>query len=78
MALPGVELLEGFGLPTRLAQGIVVGAAVALVLFVLSRLFKAKPSNPHLLPARCQSCGWTGNVSKFKPVCPKCANTIAL
>lgn len=78
MALPGVELLEGLGLSHSVSQGIVVGSAVVLVLFVLSRLFKSKPTSTHLLPARCQSCGWTGNVSKFKPVCPKCANKISL
>jgi predicted Zn-ribbon and HTH transcriptional regulator len=78
MALPGVEQLEGLGLSHSMAQGVLVGVAVLLVVFVLSRLLKPKPSNPHLLPARCQSCGWTGSVSKFKPICPKCANKIAL
>ncbi len=51
----------------------IIAAIVALV--VLSRLFKKAPENPHLSLKRC-SCGWQGQVSKYKPVCPKCASPL--
>jgi hypothetical protein len=52
--------------------------AVVVVLAVLRRLFSRPPSSGHLTTSRCQSCGWTGQVSKFKPVCPQCAKPIQL
>jgi hypothetical protein len=51
-----------------------IAAAVAVLVFVaLLRLFKRKPQSAHTEAKRCGSCGWTGEVSRYKPVCPRCA-----
>lgn len=78
MQIPGADFLVEMGVPARAAQGIIIGAALLLAFVILSRLFKPKQGGTHLTPARCGSCGWVGSVSKHKPVCPKCAKTIAL
>lgn len=51
---------------------IALGVAVA-VLVALLRLFKRKPPSAHTELKKCGSCGWSGEVSRYKPVCPKCA-----
>ena len=51
-------------------------AAVVVVLLLLKRLLSRPPAQTHVMTSRCRSCGWTGQVSKFKPVCPKCAKPI--
>jgi hypothetical protein len=48
------------------------------VLWVLRRLLARPKGSSYTVPARCESCGWTGSVSEFKPVCPKCAKPIRL
>ena len=53
--------------------------AIALsvfALFVLKRLFSRAKGGGHLTTTRCPSCGWTGSVSRYKPVCPSCAKTL--
>lgn len=54
-----------------------IGVVIA-VLLLLKRLFSRPAAPKHVVTSRCGSCGWTGQVSKFKPVCPKCAKPIAL
>ncbi|MEW5847510.1 MAG: hypothetical protein AB2A00_01805 [Myxococcota bacterium] len=56
--------------------GHVVGAVVILVaVMVLKKVFATKEENVHVVQTRC-SCGWMGQVSKYKPVCPKCAKPV--
>lgn len=56
----------------------VVGGVLAaiFVLMVVSRLFKASPTAGHTQKKTCSSCGWAGNVSSFKPKCPRCAQPL--
>jgi len=60
---------------TPLHIGAVVLVLVAL--FILSKVFKTKEESTHNAKTRC-ACGWSGSVSKYKPVCPKCAKPIRL
>ncbi len=54
----------------------VVGAVVLfLVLAALKKVFGGKEENVHVLKSRCP-CGWSGQVSKYRPVCPKCAKPV--
>jgi hypothetical protein len=53
-------------------------AAAILVLVVLKKLFARPPVSLHTTQVRCDSCGWTGTVSKYKPICPKCAKKLSL
>ena len=54
---------------------IALAVAVVLVVVVARLLSRPKPS-PHLETRRCPKCGWTGQVSRYKPVCPKCATKL--
>jgi hypothetical protein len=67
------EWLERMG-PVRAAVGAVL---VLVVLAGLRRLFRRTVVPSHITTARC-ACGWTGQVSKLKPICPRCANEIKL
>jgi len=60
--------LNQIGASRLIAAGVVVVVLVALV-----RLFKRKPPSAHTEMRKCPSCGWTGEVSRYRPVCPKCA-----
>jgi len=51
---------------------VAIAAAVA-VLFIAARLLSRPKPSPHLEARRCPKCGWTGQVSRYKPVCPSCA-----
>ena len=55
-------------------------AVLAVFLFVavlvLRRLLSRAPEPVYTVPARCDSCGWTGSVSRYKARCPKCASDI--
>lgn len=51
---------------------------VAVVLFILKRLLSRPKTSAHVTLSRCSHCGWTGQVSRYKPVCPRCAKPIAL
>lgn len=54
-----------------------IGIAIVIgVLLILKKLFSRPAPQAHVITARCRHCGWTGQVSKFKPVCPKCAKPI--
>jgi len=56
----------------------IIIVAVVLALVILRRLLARPASSPHLATARCPSCGWTGSVSRYKPICPRCAKAIPL
>ena len=56
---------------------VVVGVVVAIVtLMIIARLMKAGRVDTHTQKKLCSSCGWEGNVSTFKPKCPKCAKAM--
>ena len=57
---------------------VVVGVVVALVtIMILRRLMKAGKVESNLNQrVTCGNCGWQGSVSKHKPKCPKCANSL--
>ncbi len=57
---------------------VVVGVIVALVtLLVVRRLMKAgRVEGPMIQQLKCGNCGWQGSVSKHKPKCPKCGNSL--
>jgi hypothetical protein len=69
-----LSFLDSIGGPRTV--GIV--AAVLVGLMILKKLLSKPEHSRHLETVRCGSCGWTGSVSKYKPVCPKCAKKIAL
>lgn len=64
----------------RLMEPRTIGAIVVVVavLWFLARLLSRPKVTSHVTTSRCSHCGWTGHVSKFKPVCPKCAKPISL
>jgi len=57
---------------------VVIGVVVALLaLVILKRLMRPAPAQSNLNQQRtCGSCGWEGTVSRHKPRCPKCANSL--
>ncbi|MFL5320931.1 MAG: hypothetical protein ACJ790_14810 [Myxococcaceae bacterium] len=57
---------------------IALAVVLLVVVVVVPRLFRKGPTSTHLVPARCQKCGWTGSVSKYKPVCPSCGARIQI
>lgn len=65
------ELLNRYGLK-------VLGVVVVLVIAsaVIKRLMGTASSDAHHSTVRCQSCGWQGSVSKYKPRCPKCGQPV--
>ena len=67
-------LLERIGGPRTLA----IAAAVVALVWVFSRVLARKPDDKHHATTQCTACGWKGSVSKYKPICPKCAATIRL
>lgn len=58
------------------SQLLLAAVAVAAAVFLLRWLFARKPESPHTELRRC-SCGWVGEVSRYRPVCPKCAKRLA-
>ena len=52
-------------------------AIAAGVLFALVMLWKfafpKRPNTAHTTASTCPSCRWTGTVSRYKAVCPRCA-----
>ncbi len=52
----------------------VVGGVVAAIFafVVIGKLMKPKEAAPKTQLKRCGACGWSGNVTLFKPKCPKC------
>ena len=51
-----------------------IAIVVALLVLVgVLRLLKRKPQSEHTEMRRCAACGWTGEMSRYRPVCPKCA-----
>ena len=63
-------LLDRIGGPN---VAIAIGVGIVGV-WLLLRLFRRPPESPHLTTRRCPDCKWTGQVSKYKPVCPNCGN----
>ena len=56
---------------------VVAGVIAAVVgLWVVSKLMQPKPPERKFQHRTCGSCGWSGEVTNFKPKCPKCANTL--
>jgi hypothetical protein len=53
---------------------IVLGVLLAIT--VLRKLFSRRATSPHLVERRCAACGWTGRVSKYKPICPSCGASV--
>ncbi len=51
---------------------VVAVAAGLLALWVLRRLFAKKPVSSHVESRRCGSCGFVGQMSRHRPVCPRC------
>jgi hypothetical protein len=53
-------------------------AAVVVVLFLLKRLFSAVPPEKDEKRRVVCSCGWQGQVTRFKPRCPVCGKSETL
>lgn len=65
-------LLDRLGGPN-----VAIAIVVALVgVSLLARLLRRPRESPHLTTRRCPDCRWTGQVSKYKPVCPSCGNPL--
>lgn len=64
--------LGGFVLTTG---HVVAGAVLLVALAVLRKLFEPTKVNPHVVRVACK-CGWVGDVSKYKPVCPSCSQPV--
>ena len=48
---------------------------VIVIVSLLKKLHSGEQENVHVGQTRC-TCGWSGSVSKYKPVCPKCAKPL--
>ncbi len=61
---------------TYTLQHLLIAGSVALGLLILigivKSIFKKEKVNPHTQTARCGSCGWQGQVSRYAGRCPKC------
>ncbi len=66
------ELIARYGVKGGFVLALLTG-----VLFV-RRLLAAPKADPHHASVQCSSCEWSGSVSRYKPRCPKCGQTIAL
>ncbi len=66
------ELVAGFtGMQVLIAVG-----ALLVVVAVLKKVFGGKEETAtHYVSGRCP-CGWSGKVSKFNRVCPKCTKPL--
>lgn len=64
-----LSFLDAVGGP-KVVGGVVAGA---VGLWVVSKLMKPKAEDPKTQRKHCGACGWSGNVTLFKPKCPKCA-----
>lgn len=55
----------------------VIAVAVVLALIVILRkLFSGSKSAAYAVPGKCASCHWTGSVSKYRGVCPRCGSKV--
>ena len=64
-------------LPAWLSVSRIIGVVLALVFFAIAmKVLKPKADNQHVKKSRCANCGWTGEASKYKPVCPQCARPL--
>ena len=63
-----VSFLDSIGGP----QTLIIAAAVVTALIVLRRLFAKRPVSSHMEPRRCGQCGFVGQMSRHRPVCPRC------
>lgn len=68
-ALTWVERVGGWSV-------IFAATAVVFALVLLRRLLARPKASPHVQVVRCPACAWTGSVSKYKPVCPRCARSL--
>lgn len=58
---------------------LVMGGAIVALFFVISilrKFFGRKESSPHVQTARCNNCGWKGQVSRYAGKCPKCGQPL--
>jgi hypothetical protein len=53
----------------------IVGGMIALLW--ISRWLSRPRQSKHLATTRCDGCGWTGTVSAYRPICPKCAKKLS-
>jgi hypothetical protein len=56
---------------------IVIGAAILIGAIGQQLNRKNRVRDEHLVQKRCNTCRWSGRVSKFDKRCPKCAKPIA-
>jgi predicted Zn-ribbon and HTH transcriptional regulator len=54
--------------------GVIIGVLVLLAL--LKRIFSRSKSEVYAQKARCDKCGWQGQVSKYAGRCPQCNNPL--
>jgi ssDNA-binding Zn-finger/Zn-ribbon topoisomerase 1 len=69
-----LETLEAAG-GLRIAIAI---AVVVAVLLLLRKLFSASEAPQFAVTATCPSCHWTGSMSKYRAVCPRCGSKVPL
>lgn len=67
------EVMHGFTLG-HVALAVIVIAVLGGVARAFGR--KAVVGGNHLVKKRCNSCGWTGEVSQYAPKCPKCTKAL--
>ena len=71
LASPDMDPSALDALPLRT---LAIAAGVLVALLVLWKFaFPKRASTAHTTSSTCPSCGWTGAVSRYKGVCPKCA-----
>jgi hypothetical protein len=68
------QFIDRFG-----SRNLMIAAGAAVSVYVLYRLWNGMQSKPSAATAAATcSCGWSGNVSRFKPTCPRCGKTARL
>ena len=59
-----------------MVRALIAGVALVAAILVLRKLLTREKESPHHMPVRCGACGWSGQVSKYKPRCPKCGEAL--
>ena len=56
-----------------------IAIAVVLVLIaILRKLFFGPKPPAYALTGTCASCHWTGSLSKYRAICPRCGSKVIL
>ena len=59
-------------------QTVVAIALVLVVVVLLRKLFSGAPTPAYAVTGTCAACHWTGSLSKYRAICPRCGSKVTL